>query len=386
MWHTDLNLEPSAIREIVSLSAQKRAAGQAVFDLGIGEIDIPTPKILKKEAIKIISENPINYTVTTGIPSLKKEWTEFLNKKYNSQFTSENICVTPGGVFALYTIITTFIKKGDEVLLIAPYWTIYYNLILLAGGVPKIVKTNPENGFHVDEVSVRKAIGAKTRMAIFNPASNPVGTTYSKDKTKKLLSIFVENNLKIISDEVYSELVFDNQKFVSSASFPEFEKNVVVVQSVSKNFTMTGWRIGAILGPKEMIEHISHFVGISVSCTNTVSQYLASFAFKNQVQIMPPIYKEVLRRRDSFFENLNKTFNTKQKPASAGLYSFLPILLFDSKEIDSIKFCKKMIQEVNVAMIPGVFFGQEGFVRCSFGGNPEEAKKGLLAIKKFFEK
>jgi aspartate/methionine/tyrosine aminotransferase len=386
MWHTTLQLQPSAIREIVSLSAKKRAAGETVFDLGIGEIDIPTPEILQEETKKIISQKPINYTTTTGIPSLKKEWTTFLNKKHHSQFGLENICVTPGGVFALYTIIATFIKKGDEILLIAPYWTIYHNLILLAGGVPKIVQTNPKNGFHVDEISVEKAINSKTKMVIFNPGSNPVGTTYSREKTEKLLSIFVKNNLKVISDEVYSELVFDEKEFVSLASFPEFEKNIAVVQSVSKSFTMTGWRIGAILGPQKMINEVSHFAGITVSCTNTVSQYLTTFAFQNYEKIMPPIYQEVLKRRDSFFQNLNKIFNTNQIPSSSGLYAFLPISLFDTQEKSSIEFYKKMIEKANVAMIPGIVFGQEGFVRLSFGGKTEETKNGLLAMRKFLKK
>ncbi len=386
MWETNLNLEPSAIREIMRLSEEKKAAGKVIYNLGIGEIDLPTPEILKREIEKIVAQKSINYAPTTGLPELRTTWAKFLNESSGSQFTSENICVTPGGVFALFVAISTFIKKGDEVILIAPYWTIYHNLILLAGGVPKVIETSYENNFRVDVDNLESAISSKAKMLIFNPASNPVGTIYSRNETKEILSVCVKKGLKIISDEVYSELVFDNEKFVSAASFPEFAKNLAIIQSVSKSFTMTGWRVGAILGAAEMIKTVANFTGISVACTNTVGQYLAISAFENANQIMPEIYEEVSRRRITFFQNLNEIFGTEIKPTPAGIYAFLPISLFGSKEKNSIKFCQKVLQKANVAMIPGSVFGQEGFVRCSFGGETEEAKNGLLAIKKFLRK
>jgi len=235
MWDTNLNLEPSAIREMMRLAGEKTLTGEAVFNLGVGEIDLPTPDILKMETEKIIAEKSINYAPTTGLPQLRKKWTNFLNKRHGSRFAVENICITPGGVFALFAAISTFVGEGDEVILVAPYWTIYHNLILLAGGVPKVVKTSYEDGFRVSISDLEKVISVKTKMLIFNPASNPVGTIYSREETQGILSVCADKGLKIISDEVYSELVFGGEKFVSSASFPEFEKNVAVIQSVSKS-------------------------------------------------------------------------------------------------------------------------------------------------------
>jgi len=371
---------------MMDLASKKTLAGESVYNLGVGEIDIPTPNVLKQFTKKIINEKPINYALTAGLPELREVWVKFLNEKHGSCFNSENICVTPGGVFALFAAISTFVKQRDEIILIAPYWTIYHNLILLAGGVPKVVETSYKNDFKVNAEDIKAAINKKTKMIIFNPASNPVGNIYSRKETKKILALCVRKNLQIISDEVYSELVFDDEEFVSSASFPEFENNVTVIQSVSKSFTMTGWRVGAILGPEEIIKQIATFSGISVACTNSVGQYLATEAFRNADQIMPEIYKEVLRRRKSFFRNLNEIFNIKVKPTAAGIYAFLPISLFGSEEKNSLKFCREVLEKANVVLIPGVVFGEEGFVRCSFGGQIEEVKNGLLAIAKFARK
>ncbi len=375
---TAVTIEPSATMMINGLAIQKRQAGERVYNLSAGEPMIDTPEIIKQAAIKALSENQTHYPPAAGINELRQEASQWVNQTCGSDYQLDNTLVTAGGKFGLFLALQSLLQTGDEVLIVAPYWVSYPDMVKIFGGAPKILQTDRNTDWKVSINSLEQSITEKTKILILNNGSNPTGVLYNREEIKEILSFAVRKNLFVISDEVYSGLVYDDNEYVSCSSFLEYRDNLLIVQSCSKNFAMTGWRVGFVFGDKKLIQVLTGLTSQSTSGVATVSQWAAVAALQNFGAITTSIREEMQKRRNVFLRAFTENFGVELEKPKSGLYCFMPLTAFGTKELNSVVFCKKILEEANVAMVPGIAFGQEGFVRCSFGKKPEEL---VLALK-----
>lgn len=375
---TVITIEPSATVMINGLAIQKRQAGERVYNLSAGEPMIDTPEIIKQAATKALTENQTHYPPVAGINELRQEASQWMNQTCGSDYDLDNTLVTAGGKFGLFLALQLLLQRCDEVFIVAPYWVSYPAMVKIFGGVSKILQTDKNSGWKISVDSLARGITEKTKILILNNGSNPTGVLYNQEEIKEILAFAAEKNLFVISDEVYSGLVYDGNEYISCASFPEYRDNVLVVQSCSKNFAMTGWRVGFVFGDKKLIKVFTSLTSQSTSGVATVSQWAALAALRNFKTITASIRKEMQKRRNVFCSAFEENFGMRLDRPKSGLYCFLPMAAFGASEQDSVAFCQKILEEANVAMVPGIAFGQEGFVRCSFGERPDEL---ALALK-----
>lgn len=380
-----INIEPSATVAINSLALQKKQAGERVYNLSVGEPMIDTPELIKMSAIKSIQENKTHYPSVSGLVELKDASISWMNNKYLADYNSNEVLVTAGGKFGIFLTLQSLLQPGDGVLIISPYWVSYPAMVKIFGGVPQIIETSEENNWKVSIEDLENNVNDKTKILILNNAGNPTGVLYSKEEIADILEFAKKNNLIVLSDEVYSGLVYDGAEYVSCASFLEYKNNLVVIQSCSKNLAMTGWRVGFVFGPAEFIKTLTSLTSQSTSGVTTISQYSALAGLQNMDKISLEINNEMQTRRDFFVSTFNKLFNTKIQTPTSALYCFIPMLAFGVESNDSIKFCEDILREINVAMVPGVAFGKEGYVRCSFGENIEELGEALQQLAKYLK-
>lgn len=367
------------------LALEKKRAGISVFNLSAGEAMMDTPSIIIDAAIRAMKDGKTHYTPSAGIPELRSTASFWMNEWYGTQYSSDETLVSCGGKFSVFALLQAYLQKGDEVIIAAPYWVSYASLVRLFGGVPIIIETSPTDGWKVHPEQLLTEYTEKTKMFILNNGSNPCGTLYTKEEVKALLRVAKEKNLFVISDEVYSGLVYNDRPYVSAGSFFEYKQNLAVIQSCSKNFGMTGWRVGFLFAPKEVIDIVSMLQSQSTTGTSTVSQWAALAALENAKEIIPVIKTEMQTRRDFFVALFQKYFQINIPVPPSALYSFLPLEMFGTEK-KSETFCLKLLEEGNVASVPGSAFGQEGYVRFSFGERPEQIQKGIEVLAKWCRK
>ena len=241
--------------------------------------------------------------------------------------------------------------------------------------------TTEKNGWKMTPEQLQKACAKKTKILILNNACNPTGTLYSKKEINDLLKIAKKNNLMVISDEVYSGIVFDNKKFISCASFPKFRKQVIVIQSCSKNFAMTGWRVGFVCAEVRIISQLKNLLSQSTSGVTTISQWAALAAIKNHRKIILIIKNEMETRRDLLVQLMKENFNVTLTAPASSLYFLINLKDLGVKNENSDTFCLRILKKSGVVIVPGSAFGKEGFIRLSFGAKPEVISKAIRAVK-----
>lgn len=375
-----MNIPPSATVVLNSLVQEKRARGERVHNLTVGEPVLPTPDVVRQAAVDAMNAGKTLYSPVQGIPELRSAAAAWMNARHGAGFTPAETVVTCGGKFGLFALLQALLEPDDEVLIIAPYWVSYPGMVSLFGGVPKIVetrapiwKTSPED--------LEAACTEKTKILIVNNGANPTGVLYAKEELASLLAVAKKYNLTVISDEVYSGLTYDGADYASAAFFREYRDRVFVIQSCSKHFAMTGWRVGFVFGPKELIDVVTMLQGQSTTGTASVSQWAALAAFEHADEIQPVIHKEMERRRDAFAQMFRECFGVSLPKPGAGLYYFIPLSVFGvSAAANDITFCREALENAGVALVPGSAFGARGFVRASFGGKPDEVREGLQAL------
>jgi len=357
-----------------------------VYNLSAGEPMIDTDSVVIDACLRAMKEGKTHYAPVAGIPELRAAAAEWMNRTYGTDYRADNCVVTCGGKYGINVLIQAFVAPGEEVLIIAPYWVSYTGMVKIYNGVPVVLPTKAEEDWKIKPEQIAEACNEKTKMLILNNAANPTGVLYGKEELEAILKIASEKNLIVLSDEVYGGLVFDGREFVSAAFFPKYQDKVIVIQSCSKMFAMTGFRVGFVFGPPEIINAVAALQSQSTTGTSTISQWAAVAGFKEANRIVPKIREEMQKRRDAFVNTFNNLFPKKIIAPASGLYAFIPIAAFGSDETDSVAFCARILDEANVAMVPGAAFGKEGYVRCSFGERVEELKEGLEVVAEYLKR
>jgi len=383
-------IKPSPTIAVTSKARELKAAGKDVIGLGAGEPDFDTPDNIKEAAIEAIKKGDTKYTAVDGTPTLKKAIQAKFKRENGLSYDVNQITVGTGGKQVLYNAFMATINKGDEVIIPAPYWVSYPDIILLAGGKPKIVKCEEKDNFKLTPLKLKKAISKKTKWIILNSPSNPTGSSYTKSEIKELAEILKKNKkIYILSDDIYEHITYDNFKFSTIAEIQELKDRTLTMNGVSKSYSMTGWRIGYAAGPVEIIKAISKIQSQSTSNPSSISQAAAVEALNGTqdfIQIRANSFKE---RRDFVVSSLNNIKGLSCLKPEGAFYVFpnCKNLLNKKTKLKTDKdFVQKLLEQANVAVVQGSAFGLPGYFRISYATSMENLKKAMERIKSFCEK
>jgi aspartate aminotransferase len=380
-------IEASATMAVNARAAEKRRGGERVYNLSAGEPILLPHLAIIEGATQAMQAGKTLYPPVAGIAELREAASTWMNANYGTNYAVKDTLVTCGGKFGVFAALQALVSPGDEALIVAPYWVSYPQMVKLFGGIPRIIQTEEENRWKLELEKLDKLVKLeKLKFLIFNNAANPTGILYTRDEIKSILAWAKEKDVIVISDEVYSGLVYEKQEYVSCGSFPEYQENVIVIQSCSKHFAMTGWRVGFVFGPEEVIKVLTMLQSQSTTGTSSISQWAALAAFKNASEIIPSVRGAMQERRDVFIKTFQKLFNISLTPPSAGLYVFIDMRDLGIERTDSVAFCQELIEKANIALVPGAAFGAEGYVRASFGAEPKELAESLTALAKYLQK
>lgn len=378
-----VNVAPSASVAINTLALEKKAKGERVYNLAAGEPMVDTHPLVIEAAAKAMRDGKTHYPPVAGIPELREASVAWMNSTYGTRYEAKNSIVTCGGKFGIFALCHALLEHGDEVLIPAPYWVSYPGMVRLFGGVPKTVSTSESNEWKMTIENLESNVTPKTKLLILNNASNPTGVLYEKEELARILAWAKEKNLIVISDEVYSGLVYDEKTFVSCGAFQEYQDRVIVIQSCSKHFAMTGWRVGFVFGQPEVIKTLAMLQGQSTTGTASISQWAALAAMQNANSIVPAVRNAMQERRDVCSHAFQRTFGKPLRVPQSSLYFFVPLEMIHINTRDSSQAAMELLEKANIATVPGAAFGQEGYLRFSFGDTPDELTAAINALAHF---
>ena len=382
-------IKPSPTIAVTSKAREMRAAGKDVIGLGAGEPDFDTPDNIKDAAIEAIKRGETKYTAVDGTPKLKKAIQGKFTRENNLSYELDQISVGTGGKQVLYNIFMATLNPGDEVIIPAPYWVSYPDMVLLAGGKPKIVKCSEKNEFKITPDELKKAIGKKTKWLIINSPSNPTGSCYTRKEIEELSKILIKNkNVYILSDDIYEHITYDDFKFFTIAQIKALKDRTLTMNGVSKSYSMTGWRIGYGAGPKDIIKAVAKIQSQSTTNPSSISQAAAVEALNGTQDFIKTRSDSFKERRDYVVETLNSINGLSCLKPSGAFYVFpnCKKLLGKKTKLKTDKeFVEKLLEKAEVAVVQGSAFGLDGYFRISYATSMENLKKALDRIKSFCE-
>ena len=380
-------IKPSPTIAVTSKAREMRAAGKDVIGLGAGEPDFDTPDNIKEAAIEAIRKGDTKYTAVDGTPALKKAIQDKFNRENNLKYNIDEISVGTGGKQVLYNAFMATINKGDEVLIPAPYWVSYPDIILLAGGKPKIVKCEEKDNFKLTPKKLKKAISKKTKWIILNSPSNPTGSAYTKDEIISLSKILLKyKKTYILSDDIYEHITYDDFKFFTIAQIDKLKKRTLTMNGVSKSYSMTGWRIGYAAGPKEIIKAMAKIQSQSTSNPTSISQAAAVEALNGTQEFIKERSDSFKERRDFVVDSLNniKGINCLKPEGAFYVFPSCKKLLGKKTKLKTDKdFVEKLLEQSEVAVVQGSAFGLDGYFRISYATSMQKLKVAMERIKVF---
>ncbi|MEK9177300.1 MAG: aminotransferase class I/II-fold pyridoxal phosphate-dependent enzyme, partial [Patescibacteria group bacterium] len=352
-----------------------------------GEPMVPVAKTVVHAVHAALARGKTFYPPTSGIPALKRAAARWMNGTHGSNsYTPQETLVVPGGKFGIFMLLQALIRKGDEVLIPAPYWVSYPSMVRIFGGTPRFLRSSERSGWKISASDVIKNVTRKTKILIINSGTNPTGALYSRKELGAILNAAWRKGLFVISDEVYSGLAYDT-RYVSAASFPRHRADVAIIESTSKSFAMTGFRVGFVfLKDPALMKTITGLVSQSATGVATMNQWGALAALKDAKRITARVRASMRERRDAFAETFEAAFGRKLVLPPSGIYAFISLKDLGWKGRDSVAFCRRALDEVNVAIVPGRGFGAEEYVRMSFGGDPKVTGGGVRALALWIKK
>ncbi len=377
---TVVEMKPSGIRKFFDIAESM----ENVISLGVGEPDFPTPWQVRSAGIRSLEQSRTRYTSNAGMVTLREEIAKFMNRKYHLSYDPQGeILVTVGGSEAIDLCIRAVVSPGDEVIIPQPSYVCYEPITCLAGGVPVIIETKAEDDFKVTPEQLKAAITPKTKALILPYPCNPTGGIMEKADLEAIAQVLRDTNILVISDEIYSELTFGGRTHVSIASIEGMQDKTVVINGFSKNFSMTGWRLGFACGPAPVLKQITKIHQFAIMCAPTTSQYAAVEALQNCDEAVAAMKEEYDMRRRLMVQGFNEIGLTCREPAGA-FYAFPCIA---STGLTSEEFCEKLLYAKEVAVVPGTAFGKggEGFIRASYCYSTEHIKEAIRRMGEFVE-
>ena len=382
------NLKPSATLAITAKAKDLKSKGIDIIGFGAGEPDFDTPNNIKSAAKDSIDSGFTKYTAASGIIELKEAIRERISIDYGLSYENKEILVGSGAKHVLYNLFNVLIDEGDEVLIPAPYWVSYPEQVKISGGSPIILHTNQEDGFKITKKQIESRCNENTKILVLNYPSNPTGSTYNYDELSQIAEICKEKNLIVISDEIYDKIIYSNEKHISFPQLSEDAKNrTILVNGVSKTYSMTGWRIGYAAGNSEVISAMNNLSGQSTSNPTSISQKAAIEAFSGNQGKVVEMLGEFEIRKEYISSFLNEIEGVECFVPKGAFYVFPDISYyfwksFKGKEIrNSIEFTDFLLDHAKVAVVPGIEFGSDKHIRISYATSMNDIKEGTKRIK-----
>ncbi|KRO63376.1 MAG: aspartate aminotransferase, partial [Pelagibacteraceae bacterium BACL5 MAG-120820-bin39] len=367
-------IKPSPTIAVTQKARELKAAGKDVIGLGAGEPDFDTPENIKEAAIKAIKDGDTKYTAVDGTPALKKAIVDKFKRENNLDYDLDQITVGAGGKHVIYNAMMATLNEGDEVIVPAPYWVSYPDMVLLAGGTPIILECNEKQGFKVSPSELEKVITPKTKWIILNSPSNPTGACYSESDIRELSKVLTKHpHVYILSDDIYEHVIYEGFKFFTIAQINELKDRVLTMNGVSKAYSMTGWRIGYAAGPKEIVKAIAKIQSQSTTNPSSISQAAAVEALNGKQDFIKERAKSFQERRDFVVKALNEIDGIECLNPDGAFYVFPSCKgLIGKKDLNGnvlnndSDFVKSLLENSGVAVVQGSAFGLEGFFRISY--------------------
>lgn len=378
------NISPSPTLAVDAKAKKLKSEGKDVCGFGAGEPDFDTPEFIKEACIKAIEAGKTKYLPSAGLPALREALATYYAKRRGISYNASNFIVSPGGKFSCYLAIMSVVSPGDEVIIPAPYWVSYPEMVKLAGGTPVYVKATDAADFKVTVQQLESVITPKTKLLILTSPSNPTGAVYSAQELKEIMDFAIARDILVMSDEIYSTLVYDGVEAISPASLSEEAKeHTIVVSGFSKAFSMTGWRLGTLCAPDAIAKAVANLQSQTSSNATSFAQYGALAAMENEAladAAVAEMKKSFDRRRLMLLEGLNAIDGVFCRRAQGAFYLFPNISSFGMSSVD---FCAKLLEEKLVAVVPGSAFGSDENVRFSYAVSDETIQKGIERMAQF---
>ncbi|MEH2314953.1 MAG: pyridoxal phosphate-dependent aminotransferase [Nostoc sp.] len=372
---------PSLTLAIAAKAKALKVEGIDVCSFSAGEPDFDTPAHIKAAAVKALEEGKTKYGAAAGEPKLREAIARKLKTDNRLDYKSENVIVTNGGKHSLYNLIVALIDPGDEVIIPAPYWLSYPEMVTLVGGVSVIVPTDATTGYKITPEQLRKAITPKTKLFILNSPSNPTGMVYTPDEIKALAQVVVDADIFVVSDEIYEKILYDGAEHISIGSLgKEIFDRTLISNGFAKAYSMTGWRIGYLAGPVEIIKAASTIQGHSTSNVCTFAQYGAIAALESHQDCVEEMRQAFAKRRQVMLDRLNAIPGLSTVSPDGAFYLFPDISKIGLK---SLEFCDALLEKHQVAVIPGIAFGADDNIRLSYATDMATIEKGMDRLEKF---
>ena len=383
-------LEPSATLAMAAKAKELKAAGRKVYDLSVGEPDFTTPEHICQAAVAAMKAGHTHYTVASGIPELKKAVTDQYKSAHGLQYAPGQVVIANGAKHAIHNVFTVILDPGDEVVIPAPYWVSYAELVKLTGAVPVIVETPQENNFKLTPEMLRKAITKNTKVLLLCSPSNPTGSMYSPEELGALADVAIENNLLVVADEIYERLIYGGHKFASFATLrPGLQERTILINGVSKTYAMTGWRIGWSIAPLNVSKAIADLQSQETSNPCSISQYAALTAITGPQDCVVSMCAEFAKRREFVRGRIAKIPGVSCSEIAGAFYAFINIKKHLGRSCNGVKidnssqWCLGLLDKKGVATVMGSAFGAEGYARLSFAAGMADLEAALDLIEEF---
>ncbi len=381
-------IAPSPTMEGARRAKAMRAEGKDVISFAVGEPDFPTPQNIVEAAQRAMAEQKTKYTNASGIDELKSAIVEATGRSIGVQYEMSEVCVSNGAKHALSNVFGTLLNPGDELIVLAPYWVSYVDLIKIYDGVPVEVMVSAANDFQPDMDEIANAVTEKTVAICINSPNNPTGGVLSEQSIRDLADVVMDRDLVLISDEIYKEILFDGRTYMSPASLPGMKERTIVIDGVAKSYSMTGWRIGWSLAPAALTKPIGNLQSQQTSNPNSIAQWAAVEALTGPQESVAQMRQAFQERRDYIIPALQAIDGVECMMPAGAFYAFPDISAYlgrklGGREIDSSEdLADYLLTEAWVSTVHGTAFGAEGYIRLSFACSMEQLREGVSRIEK----
>ncbi len=375
------DVTPSLTLAIDTKAKAMKREGIDVLSFSVGEPDFDTPAHIRAAAEAALDQGKTRYGAVAGEPRLREAIAHKLQKDNALPYQPENIVVTNGGKHSLFNLLMTLIEPGDEVIIPAPYWVSYPEMVKLAGGTPVIVSTTVEGGFKISPEQLQQAITPRTRMFILNSPSNPTGMVYAPAEVRALAAIVAQHDIWVVSDEIYEKILYDGAEHLSiGAVSPELFEKTIVSSGFAKTYAMTGWRIGFLAAPLPIVKAVSTLQGHSTSNVCTFAQYGAIAAYEGSQDCVTEMVNAFAERRKVVLDYVNAITGFACPPPNGAFYVFPNIGKLGVKSLD---FCDALLEKKQVAAVPGIAFGADDCIRLSYATSLDAIHEGMQRLTDF---